>query len=69
MNRRAAGFVNLNIQPRSETVMRLANILVSFAATAMAAWIFMFASEVRAEPTPAHAASASVVSSGIDRLP
>jgi len=30
--------------------MRLANVLVSVAATAMAAWIFMFASEVRARP-------------------
>jgi hypothetical protein len=49
--------------------MRLSNILVSFAATAMAAWIFMFASEVRAQPLPVHTATSSVTTPSVDRLP
>jgi hypothetical protein len=49
--------------------MRLSNILVSFAATAMAAWIFMFASEVHASPVVAPTATLSHVNLLFDHLP
>jgi hypothetical protein len=49
--------------------MRLSNILVSFAATAMAAWIFMFASEVHAHPVVAPTATIGHVNLGVDHQP